>query len=120
MLAVATEQLIRAHTREQYLDAGFPGRLAHQDGVDGRRIANRLVKNINNPRQHVDDVGIDLDLVQLDSEMCRHLARVHSIVRHRLESLILRAEGNGVRLNGRFAVRGQCGNKAGVETAAQE
>jgi hypothetical protein len=65
--AVTAEQLIGAHTGEQHLDAGFPGGLAHQHGVDCCGVANRLIKNINDPREHVDDIRVDLDLMQLNA-----------------------------------------------------
>ena len=73
MLAVAAEQLVGAHPREQHLDPGLPGGLADQIGVDRGRVADGLVEEVDHPRQQVEHVGRDLDLVELDAELGRDL-----------------------------------------------
>ena len=100
LLAVAAEQLVGAHPGQQHLDAALPGRLAHQQRVDRRRVADRLVEDVDHPRQEVNDVRGELDLVQVDAELPGHLAGVHGVVRHRLQLLVLRPEGDRVGVHG--------------------
>ena len=73
MLAVAAEELVGAHPRQQHLDAGGAGGLAHEQRVDRGGVPDRLVEDVDHPRQQVDDVRGDLDLVQPDAEVCGHL-----------------------------------------------
>ena len=120
MLAVAAEQLVGAHSGQQNLDAGVAGGLAHQHGVDRGRIADRLVEHIDDPREQVHDVGADLDLVQPDAQVRGHLAGIDRVVGHRLETLILRTERDGVGLDGGVAARGHRRDEARVQPAAQE
>ena len=89
MLAVAAEQLVRAHAGQQHLDAGVAGGLAHEHGVDRGRVTDRLVEDVDHPGQHVDDVRADLDLVQPDAQVRGHLPGVDGVVGHRLETLVL-------------------------------
>ena len=120
MLAVPAEQLVRAHAGQDHLDPARPRRLAHQQRVDGGRVADRLVQRVHHARQQVDDVGRDLDLVQLHSELRRDLAGVKRVVRHGLQPLILWPEGDRVGvdlLDG--AVREHC-DDAGIQAAGQE
>ena len=120
MLAVPAEELVRAHAGQDHLDPARPGRLAHQQRVDGGRVADRLVQRVHHARQQVDDVGRDLDLVQLHPEPRRDLAGVDRVVRHGLQPLVLGPEGDrvGVDLLG-GAVR-EHGDDAGIQAAGQE
>ena len=120
VLAVAAEQLVRAHPGQDHLHPALAGRLAHQQRVDGGRVADRLVQRVHHARQQVDDVRRDLDLVQLDAELRRDLAGVDRVVRHGLQPLVLGPEGDrvGVDLLG-GAVR-EHGDDAGVQAAGQE
>ena len=70
-----------------------------EQGVDRGGVADRLVEDVDDPRQQVDDVGLDLDLVQPDAEVGGHLPGVVRVVGHRLEPLVLGAEGDRVRLD---------------------
>ena len=51
---------------------------------------------------------------------CGHLAGVDRVVGHRLELLVLRPEGDRVRVDARIEPLRQHGDQAGVETAAEE
>jgi hypothetical protein len=112
VFAVTTEQLVGAHAGQQDLDACFASGLAHEHGIDCGRVADRLVKDIYHTGKHVDHVRADLDLVQLDPQVCRHLACVDGVVRHGLEPLVLRPERDGVSLDGGVPVRGHRGDQA--------
>ncbi len=120
VLAVTAEQLVRAHSRQQDLDAGVTGGLAHEHGVDGGRVSDRLVEHVDDPGKHVHDVRADLDLVQSDPEVCRHLAGVDGVVGHRLETLVLRTERDGVGLDGGVTARRHRGDEARVQAAAEK
>ncbi len=120
VLAIATEQLVGAHSGQQNLDAGFPGGLAHEHGVDRGRIADGLVQDIHDAREHVHDVGADLDLMQPDAQVCGHLAGIDRVIRHRLETLIFRTERDGVGLDSRVAARGHRRDEARVQPATQK
>ena len=69
MLAVAAEQLVRSHPRQHDLDAALARRLAHEQRVDRRGVADRLVEDVDHPGQQIDDVRRDLDLVQVYAEL---------------------------------------------------
>ena len=112
MLAVATEELIGAHAGKDHLDAARTRGLAHQQGVDGGRIAYRLVERVHHARQEADDVRRDLDLMQVDAEARRDLACVDGIIRHRLEPLVFGPEGDGVGINLLGGPVGQDGDDA--------
>ena len=100
LLAVAAEQLVGTHPRQEHLDAALAGRLAHQQRVDGRGVADRLVEDVDHARQQVNDVRGELDLVQVDAELPGDLAGVDGIVRHRLQLLVLGPEGDRVGVYG--------------------
>ena len=120
VLAVAAEQLVGAHPGEQHLDPGGTSGVAHEQRVDRRRVTDRLVEDVDHPRQQVHDVGRDLDLVQRDAEVRGHLPRVVRVVGHRLEPLVLAPEGDRVGLEGRVLVRRQRGDDARVQPATEE
>ena len=120
VLAVAAEQLVGAHPGQDHLDPALARRLAHQHGVDRRRVADRLVEDVHHARQQVHDVRGDLDLVQVDAEPLGDLARVDRVVRHRLELLVLRPEGDRVRVDRAGVLVGEDRDDAGVEAAGQE
>ena len=120
MLAVAAEQLVRTHSRQQNLDARFAGGLAHENGVDRGWVADGLVEHIDDPRKHVHDVRADLDLVQPDPQVRCHLAGIDGVVRHRLETLILGPESDGVGLDRGVAARGHRRDETGVQTSAEK
>ena len=96
MLAVAAEQLVGAHPGQDHLDAALARRLAHEQRVDRGRIADRLVEHVDHAGQQVNDVGRDLDLVQVDAEARRDLPCVDGVVGHGLQPLVLGAEGDRV------------------------
>ena len=93
---------------------------AHEHGVDRGRVADRLVEDVDHPRQHVDDVRADLDLVQRDAEVRGHHAGVARVVRHGLEALVLGPERDRVGLDRGVAAAGDRGDEAGVQAAAEE
>ena len=52
----------------------------------------------------LDDVRRDLDLVQVDAELAGDLPGVDGVVGHRLEPLVLGAEGDGVGVDARVGL----------------
>ena len=89
---VAGEQLVRAHARQQHLDAKIARSLADEIGVDRRAVADRLVERAHHLRQHFREIRTDDDLVQIDAGCLRERSRVAEVVWHRLEFLILGPE----------------------------
>src|SRR5260370_1013233 len=79
VLAVAAEQLVGAHPGEDHLDTAVPGRLAHQQRVDGRGISDRLVNDIDYPGKKADDVRRHLDFMQADAEVGRYRPRLNDV-----------------------------------------
>ncbi len=120
MLAVAAEELVCAHAGQQHLHAGGPGALAHQQGVDGGGISDRLVEDVDDPGKQGDDVGADLDLVQADAQVLRHQPGVPGVVGHRLQALVLAAERDRVGLDVRVVVVRDRRHQARVEAATEE
>ena len=120
MLAVPAEQLVGTHPGQDHLDVSCPGRLAHEQRVDRGRIADRLIEDVNDPRQHANDVRRDLDLVQRDPVAGRDLPGVHGVVWHGFQPLILRAERDGVRVDPGVVPMGQHGDDARVQAAAEK
>ena len=96
------------------------GCLAHEEGVDRGRVADRLVEDVDHPWKEVDDVRRDLDLVQRDAELLSHLARVHHVVGHGLEALVLLAEADRVGVHLRIRPFCEDRDDARIESAAQE
>ncbi len=96
MLAVAPEQLVRTHPGQDHLDASRARCLAYEQRVDRRRLADRFIEHVDDARQEADDFGRDLDLMQADAEVVRHLPRVDRVVRHGLEPLVLAAESDRI------------------------
>ena len=93
---------------------------AHQQRVDGGRVADRLVQRVHHARQQVDDVRRDLDLVQLHPELRRDLAGVDRVVRHGLQPLVLGPEGDRVGVDLLGGPVREHGDNAGVQAAGQE
>ena len=120
VLAVAAEQFVGAHPREDHLDAALARRLAHEQRVDRGRIADRLVEHVDDAGQQANDVGRDLDLVQFYAVPGRDLPRVDGVVRHGLQPLVLGAERDRVRVDAGIGPVRQDGDDAGVEAAGQE
>ena len=56
MLAVAAEQFVGAHAGQDDFYAALTGGVAHEQCVDGGRVADRLVEHIDDARQQVHDV----------------------------------------------------------------
>ena len=95
-------------------------RLAHEQRVDRGRITDRLIEDVDDPRQHADDVRRDLDLVQRDPVAGRDLPGVHGVVRHGFQPLILAAERDGVRVDPGVVPVRQHGDDARVQAAAEK
>ena len=93
---------------------------AHQQRVDGGRVADRLVQGVHHAGQQVDDVRRDLDLVQLDAVPRRDLTGVDGIVGHGLQPLVLGPERDRVGVDLLGGPVGQHGDDAGVQAAGQE
>ncbi len=120
MLAIAGEELVGAHARQQDLHTRVPRRLAHEQRVDRAGVPDRFVEDPHQPGQHVDHVGGDLDLVQLDVVHVRHDPCELGVVGHRLETPVLRPEGDRVGLEvGNLASR-QHGDDARIEATGQK
>ena len=64
--------------------------------------------------------GRDLDLVQVNAVLPGDLARVDRVVRHRLQLLVLRPEGDRVRVDAGRLLVGEHRDDAGVQPAGQE
>src|SRR5258706_73502 len=118
--AITTEQLVGTHAGENDLHAPLMRGLAHQQGVDGGWISDWLIEHVNDPREQVNSLRTDLDLVQPNPELRSDLSRVHRVVRHRLEPLILLPKGDRVRIDRRVRLVREHGNDARVEPARQE
>ena len=112
VLAVAAEQFVGAHPREDHLNATLARRLAHEQRVDRGRITDRLVEHVDDARQEVDDIGRDFDLVQFYAVPGRDLPRVDGVVGHGLQPLVLGAERDRIRLNAGIGPVGQDGDDA--------
>ena len=120
VLAVAAEQLVGAHARQQHLYPGLPGGSADEVGVDGGRVADRLVQRMHHAREQVGHVGGDLDLVQPDAVPSGQLAGVGQVVRHCLQAPVLGPERDRVAVDVAVVAGGQDGEQAGVQPAGQE
>jgi hypothetical protein len=120
VLAVAPEELVGAGAREQHLDPCLPGGLADQERVDRGRVADRLVEGGHHPRQHVGDVGLQLDLVQAQPQLVGEAAGVVRVVGHRLQAAVGLPEGDRPRLDGRILAVRQGGDDARVEPPGEQ
>ena len=114
VLSVPPEELVCTHARQQHLHTCVACCLAHQQGVDGGRITDRLVQDVHDSGQKIHNLRCNLDFVQPDAELGRDLARVQSVVRHRFEELVLRPEANGVRVDIGVVTLGQDRHDAGI------
>ena len=120
VFAVTPEQLVRAHPRQKDLDPGLTGPLRHEKGVDGGRIAGGFVEDVDHPRQQVDHVWPELDLMQFDPVALRDLPGVDGVIRHGFEPMVLVPERNGVGVDLGIGLLRQHGHDARVEPAGEE
>ena len=89
-------------------------------GVDRGGVPDGLVEHVDHPREQVDDVGSDLDLVQADVELARDPTCVVRVVGHCLELLVLTSEPDRVCVDARIVAFGEHGHDARVEAPAEE